>query len=71
MGAVTVLALLLKNAGFVVSFNGAVMGSAIIYLFPSMMFLKKITCSSHFAQAVSERDPILRVALSGTAKPER
>lgn len=41
LGAVTVLALLLKNAGFVVSFNGAVMGSAIIYLFPSMMFLKK------------------------------
>ena len=34
LACVTGLASVLKNAGFVVSFNGAIMGSAIIYLFP-------------------------------------
>jgi len=32
-------AMVMKNAGLIVSFNGALMGSAIIYIFPSMMFL--------------------------------
>uniref|UniRef100_A0A7S4QQW1 Amino acid transporter transmembrane domain-containing protein n=2 Tax=Ditylum brightwellii TaxID=49249 RepID=A0A7S4QQW1_9STRA len=37
---ITCLALVLKDAGFVVSLIGALMGSAIIYIFPSMLFLK-------------------------------
>jgi len=37
---ITGLALLLEDAGVVVSFNGAVMGSAIIYIFPALLFLK-------------------------------
>ncbi len=41
LACITGLALVLKNAGFVVSFNGAIMGSAIIYIFPSLMFLKQ------------------------------
>ena len=40
LGSLTGLALVLKDAGFIVSFNGALMGSAIIYLFPPLMFLK-------------------------------
>lgn len=40
LGAITLLALGLENVGFVISLNGAVMGSAIIYIFPSLMFLK-------------------------------
>lgn len=40
LASVTGLALILKNAGFIVSFNGALMGSAIIYIFPPLMFLK-------------------------------
>ena len=35
----TGLALVLKNAGFVVGFTGAIMGSAIIYIFPPMLHL--------------------------------
>lgn len=34
------LSLVLKNAGFMISFVGAVMGSAIIYIFPPIMYLK-------------------------------
>lgn len=37
---ITGLALLLEDAGVVVSFNGAVMGSAIIYIFPALLLLK-------------------------------
>ncbi|GMH51447.1 hypothetical protein TrRE_jg2556, partial [Triparma retinervis] len=40
LAGITGLALALKNAGFIVSFNGALMGSAIIYVFPPLMFLK-------------------------------
>lgn len=39
LAAITCLALVIKDAGFVVSFNGALMGSAIIYIFPSLIFL--------------------------------
>ena len=35
----TVGALLTDNAGLIVSFNGALMGSAIIYIFPPLLFL--------------------------------
>jgi amino acid permease len=37
---VTGLALMLEDAGFVVSFNGALVGSAIVYIFPSVLFLQ-------------------------------
>lgn len=39
---ITGLALVLKNAGFISAFMGAVCGSAIIYIFPSVMFLKYV-----------------------------
>lgn len=32
-------ALVMKNAGFVVGLNGALIGSAIVYIFPSLLFL--------------------------------
>ena len=34
-------ALVMKNAGFVVGLNGALMGSAMIYIFPSLLFLEQ------------------------------
>ena len=40
LAGVTAVALVLENAGFVVSMLGALLGSAIIYIFPSMLFLK-------------------------------
>jgi solute carrier family 38 (sodium-coupled neutral amino acid transporter), member 11 len=40
------LALVVKNAGFVIGFIGAVMGSAMIYIFPSMLFLKHTSLSN-------------------------
>lgn len=36
----TLLALLVKDVGFVVSVTGAVLGSALIYMIPSYLFLK-------------------------------
>jgi len=36
----TGIALVAKDVGFVVGFNGALMGSTIIYTFPSLLFLK-------------------------------
>ena len=40
LAGITALALILEDAGFMVSLTGAVMGSAIIYAFPSIIFLK-------------------------------
>lgn len=40
---ITGLSLVLEDAGVVVSFNGAVMGSAIIFIFPALLFLKSTT----------------------------
>jgi sodium-coupled neutral amino acid transporter 11 len=37
----TALCMVVKDAGFVVSFNGALMGTALIYIFPTLMFLKQ------------------------------
>lgn len=43
VGSITALALLMNDAGFVVSVNGAVLGSALIYVIPSFLFLKSTT----------------------------
>jgi amino acid permease len=40
VGSVTALTLLTNDAGFVVSLNGAMLGSALIYMIPSFLFLK-------------------------------
>lgn len=34
------LAVFLRDVGFVVSFGGALLGSAIIYIFPAIIFIK-------------------------------
>jgi len=43
VGTLTALALLINDAGFVVSVTGAVFGSALIYMVPSYLFLKSTT----------------------------
>lgn len=40
VGTITTLAILIKDAGFVVSVTGAVLGSALIYMIPPYLFLK-------------------------------
>ena len=40
VGSITALALLLEDAGFVVSLSGATFGTAFIYIIPSLLFLK-------------------------------
>jgi sodium-coupled neutral amino acid transporter 11 len=42
----TALCLVLKDAGFVISFNGSLMGSALIFTFPAMLFLKQTSTGS-------------------------
>ena len=39
LAGIASLALVLKSAGFVIGFNGALMGSAIVYIFPCLLFL--------------------------------
>lgn len=41
LAILTAIALVIKDAGFVVSFNGALMGTALIYIFPTLLFLKQ------------------------------
>jgi len=43
VGSITALALLIKDAGFVVSVTGAVLGSCLLYMVPSFLFLKSTT----------------------------
>lgn len=40
VGFLTAAALVLKDAGLMVSLTGALLGSAIIYIFPSLVYLK-------------------------------
>ena len=40
LGVITSIALLTKDVGFVIGFNGAVMGSTIAFTFPALLFLK-------------------------------
>lgn len=38
---ITAVSLVVRDAGFVVSLNGALMGTSIIYIFPALLFLKQ------------------------------
>jgi amino acid permease len=40
LAVVTALALTVKNVGFVISLNGAIMGTSLIYTIPCLLFLK-------------------------------
>ncbi len=40
LAMVSTLAVFLRDVGFVVSFGGALLGSAIIYIFPAIIFIK-------------------------------
>jgi sodium-coupled neutral amino acid transporter 11 len=41
LGLLTAAALAMKDAGFVIGFSGAVMGSFIVYIFPALLFLSQ------------------------------
>merc|ERR1719273_1902340 len=43
LSMITIIALTLDNVGLVLGMNGAIMGSAINYIFPSIMYLKSTT----------------------------
>lgn len=40
LSSLVAITMVVRNAGFVVSFVGALMGTAILYIFPAMMYLK-------------------------------
>ena len=54
------LALVMKNAGFVVGLNGALMGSAMIYIFPSLLFLKQTSKQMMKSSPLSSRTVLER-----------
>ncbi len=47
----TALALILPNAGFVISFNGALLGSIFCYILPAILFLSNTAKSSASGRA--------------------
>jgi amino acid permease len=51
----TSLCLVLKDAGFVISFNGALLGSALMYTFPAMLFLKQTSVTGAGGEASISR----------------
>jgi hypothetical protein len=79
LALLTATAVILEDAGVVVSLNGAVMGSAIIYAFPAIIFLKltsrlmaeekmekpKKVYDGTVCQQVSHRDRIFDRSLRG------
>jgi amino acid permease len=42
LSVITAISLVVKDAGFVLSFNGALMGSSIVYTIPALLFLKQM-----------------------------
>jgi amino acid permease len=58
--AITSLALLVDDAGFVVSLIGAIMGTALVYLFPTMLFLRetKTLESSRFLKLGMQKETL-------------
>ena len=58
VGTITGLALLLEDAGFVVSFAGAIFGSSLIYIMPPLLFLK--STKRRMDDGSMESTPILK-----------
>ncbi|KAI2503937.1 transmembrane amino acid transporter protein [Fragilaria crotonensis] len=53
LGSVTMASMVLENAGFVVGFNGATMGSAITYIFPAILAIKANSLKKKNSTAVT------------------
>ena len=56
LAVVTSIALFAKDAGFVIGFNGAVMGSTIAFTFPALLFLKYHRSNPSKALSISKFD---------------
>lgn len=69
LGLVSALSLVIKDLGFVVAFGGAVLGSALVYVFPSLMFLKNQRDRKAPPTAASKAEFALNVVITllGTA----
>ena len=73
LSLLTATSMCVKDAGFVVAFNGAVMGSAIIYIFPALMFLRQQKRQRQEAQIAQTpfSDLVATYTSSRTARLER
>jgi sodium-coupled neutral amino acid transporter 11 len=60
LAIVTAIALVVKDAGFVVSFNGALMGSNIIYTLPALLFLKQSAADSNSSSSGGNKQRVER-----------
>mmetsp|Transcript_9540 Transcript_9540/g.15597 ORF Transcript_9540/g.15597 Transcript_9540/m.15597 type:complete len:574 (-) Transcript_9540:94-1815(-) len=59
--AVNGLSLVVKNLGLVVAVGGAVLGSALVYVFPAMMFIKATLLKKKSLEAAGEKLPAARI----------
>ena len=55
LASLTVLSMFVRDAGFVVGLNGAITGSAIIYSFPALLFLRLTRGHQHGNDKESDR----------------
>lgn len=67
LAAVTSLSLVLKDLGLVVAFGGAILGSALVYIFPALMFLKQKSNDPPSTLGRAEKVLNVAIALSGVA----
>ena len=67
LAAVATVSLFLKDLGLVVAFGGAILGSALVYIFPALMFLKHKRDAKETPTLASRAETGLNVgvALSG------
>jgi amino acid permease len=56
LAVVTFLALTVQNVGFVISLNGAIMGTSLVYTIPCLLFLKLTKKKQHAHTSITGRD---------------
>lgn len=67
LAVVTSVSLVLKDLGLVVAFGGAILGSALVYIFPALMFLKQKSNDPPSTLGRAEKVLNVAIALSGVA----
>jgi len=64
LSIVTTLALVVKDLSFVLSFGGATLGNALIYIYPTLMFRKAVKQMGDKASSGLKRERVLSLLIA-------